>query len=208
MTDLMTRLQAASPASEGDRPPIGDVWRKVAAPENGCGAHRARRPWTAGMVPGAGRAGRAIVAIAVVSVPVILVGAIVLTMLGAGHQPPGPVAPASGGAPAHSTLDPRAQRVAVAQPAGRIGTVVALDPRRARSGRLSPAASAALGPRRCGPRPSSIGPARRSTLSPRSRGWIPAGHGANINSGPGGARQIRGHSSKRLGVWIRPRDPV
>lgn len=129
MTDLMTRLRAANPVVESERTPIGDVWRKVAAPEDGREAHRGRRRWTAGAVPGAGRAGRTIVAITVIAIPVILVAAIALTTLGAGHHPSQPVAPAAGRAPAHSTLDPRAQRVAVTQLAGRVGTVVALDPR-------------------------------------------------------------------------------
>lgn len=121
MTDLMTRLQDANPVSENERPPIGDVWRKLAASTEPAPVPSARASWQ--------RTGRVMVATVLVAVPVILVAAIALTVFGAGRRASQPAASTTGQTATHSTLDARAQHVASTQLAGRVGTVVALDPR-------------------------------------------------------------------------------
>jgi peptidoglycan glycosyltransferase len=122
MTDLLERLAAANPVPEPEKPPIQDLWRKVAElqadPRRGQGMHRPRS---------GARIGRAVsVAIAVV-IPIIVVAAIAVPLLGAHHTISHPAATT----PSHGelTLNPAAQRVAARRLGGRVGAIVAVDPR-------------------------------------------------------------------------------
>jgi peptidoglycan glycosyltransferase len=124
MTDLLERLAAANPVPRAERPPIDELWRKVseldAQPRRRRGAHGGRF---------AGRIGRAVPTAIALAVPVVVVAAIAVPLLGHHHRISHP---ASTGPP-HTrgplTLDPSAQRVAAQQLAGRPGAVVVLDPR-------------------------------------------------------------------------------
>jgi hypothetical protein len=60
MSDLLERLAAANPVPESRRPPIEDVWRKVAE-----GPQRPREPWQ--------RTGRWVAAAVAVAIPVVAV---------------------------------------------------------------------------------------------------------------------------------------
>jgi peptidoglycan glycosyltransferase len=74
-----------------------------------------------------GSVGRAVLAIASVAIPTIVVLAITIPLLGAHHHTLGSTSPGNGNF--KSTLDPAGQRVAAQQLAGRIGTVAVIDPR-------------------------------------------------------------------------------
>jgi peptidoglycan glycosyltransferase len=114
MTDLLERLAAANPVSEVRRPPIEDVWRKVAeAP--------------APARPGWRRTGRWLAAVLAVAVPVGAVVVIALSLGGARPHASRPAAP--GTHVTGSMLDPAAQRVADQQLKGRTGSIVVLNPR-------------------------------------------------------------------------------
>lgn len=119
MSDLLERLAADNPVPGCDPPPIGDVWRKLAELETESRAVPTRRRVAI-------RAGRAVPALAAVAVPLIVVIAIAIPVLGGHHRATRPV---GRGSPDRSALDPAAQRVAEQQLAGRAGAIVAIDPR-------------------------------------------------------------------------------
>ena len=126
MTDLLERLAAANPVHEAEWPPIDELWRKVA--ELDAQPRRRRR---AGWGRFAARIGRAVPTAIAVAIPVVVVAAIAVPLLGAHHRISHPAAtgPRPGNGPGQSTLDRSAQRVAARQLAGRPGAVVVLDPR-------------------------------------------------------------------------------
>lgn len=137
MSDLLERLAAANPIPESDQPSIDGVWRKVselrAEPPAGRRTSRRRPPRGAG---------RATLTLAAVLVPIVVVLAVAIPLHGARDETPRPTPPAAGHAT--PTLDPAGQRVAARALAGRVGSIVALDPRTgavkvmyANTGRLS-----------------------------------------------------------------------
>jgi hypothetical protein len=115
MTELMDRMAAADPAREDVQPPIDDVWRKLAASEDGV----VRAPWR--------RVGGRVALIAAVAVPVM---AVVLVVFSAHRAAPRPRHPASGGVHhGRSTIKPAVQDSAMRALKGRVGSVVVMDPR-------------------------------------------------------------------------------
>ena len=119
MTDLLERLAAANPVPECEKPAIDDVWRKISELAAESHADRPRR-W--GRLPR-----RAIPVVAALAVPTSVVVAIALPLLGVHHGRSRPAA--IGASHVRSALDPAAQRIAAQQLGGRVGAVVALDPR-------------------------------------------------------------------------------
>jgi penicillin-binding protein A len=125
MTDVLERLAAANPVPHAESPPIQELWRKLseldAEPRRRQGARWGRL---------AGRIGRAVPAAIAVAVPIVVVAAIAVPLLGIHHRisHPAPTGPRPAGH-GQSTLDPSAQRTAARQLAGRPGAVVVLDPR-------------------------------------------------------------------------------
>lgn len=116
MTDVMTRLSAANPVREGERPPIDLVWRKLAAAD----AHNER--------PRRRPRGRRLLLVAVAAVPVLAVVVIALSLhSGARRQAPRPAVTGRHGSA--STLESRAQNAVRAALTGRSGTIAVLDPR-------------------------------------------------------------------------------
>ncbi len=117
MSDLLERLAAANPVADSEQPSIDDVWRKIA--ERDATPRRGRHGW----LPT--RVGRAALTVAVV-VPIFLVVAVVIR----GHGPRHGTAQRTSPGTVHgrTALDPAAQRVAALQLAGRVGSIVALDP--------------------------------------------------------------------------------
>jgi penicillin-binding protein A len=128
MTDLLERLAAANPVPRADRPPIEELWRKLAELD---AEPRGRRGARWGRF--ARRIVRAVPTAIAIAVPVAVVAAIAVPLLGTRHQisRPALAGPRRGHGHGHgpSTLDPSAQRVAAQQLAGRPGAVVVLDPR-------------------------------------------------------------------------------
>jgi penicillin-binding protein A len=116
MTDLMDRLAAANPARDQDeRPPIDDVWRKIAA-EPAAAPRGARRRRSAAL-------GR----IAAAAIPVL---AVVLVALPGHHVDRHRPQPAvTGHRRPHSTVDPVAQRSALHALGDRSGSVVVMNPK-------------------------------------------------------------------------------
>jgi peptidoglycan glycosyltransferase len=119
MSDLLERLAAANPVPDSEEPSIDDVWRKIA--ERGATPRRARHRW---LPP---RVGRTVLTVAAAVVPIILVVAVVIPGHGARHGTARRTSP--GAIHGKTALDPGAQRVAARQLAGRVGSIVALDPR-------------------------------------------------------------------------------
>ncbi len=112
MNDLIDRLAAANPVLEDQRPPVEDVWRKIAeAPARRPGWRRAATRVTLGIA---------------VAVPVLAVLMIALSVRGVHRHVPQPAA--GGAAGAHSTLDHTAQLIATRALAGRSGSIVVLNP--------------------------------------------------------------------------------
>ncbi len=122
MSDLLERLAAANPVPESERPPIDTVWRKIAELEA-----------ESGSIPRVSSDGRPrrirrlTLTLAAVVVPVAVVLALAIPLLGARHGTTGPTP--SGKSSAQPALDPAAQGAAALGLAGRAGSVVALDPR-------------------------------------------------------------------------------
>ena len=115
MTDLMDRLAEANPAHEDERPPIDEVWRKLAA-EPAPATRRPRRP-----------RGAALGLMAAAAVPVL---AVVLIALPGHHAPKHRAHPALTGARrSHSTIEPAGQRAAQQALGSRVGTVIIMNPR-------------------------------------------------------------------------------
>ena len=81
MSDLLERLAAANPVPEAQRPPIEDVWRKVAAARA-----PAARPWR--------RTGRWVAAAVAVAIPVVAVLVIALPLGGVRPHAPRSAVPA------------------------------------------------------------------------------------------------------------------
>ena len=106
--------QTANPVSESERPPIEDVWRKLAEARES-----PRAAWR--------RAGRWVAAVVAVAIPVVAVLVIALPLGWVGRHASRP--PVPGAHQNRSTLDPTAQRVALRQLKGRTGSIVVLDPR-------------------------------------------------------------------------------
>ncbi len=124
MNDLLERLAAANPVPECQQPSIEAVWRKISAlgvePSSERPPRRRRRRHP-------GRAGHAVFALAAVAIPIIVVVAITIPLLGAHHGSSRPAVPAT--AHVKPGLDPAGQLLAAQQLAGRTGTIVVLDPR-------------------------------------------------------------------------------
>jgi penicillin-binding protein A len=116
MTDLMDRLAEADPVREHDRPPIDEIWRKIADEPAPRGRRAPPRRW-----------GAALALMAAVAVPVAAVIVIALP----GHEPdrarPHPAVAGRRGS--HSTIDPAIQRAARQALGARAGTIVIMNPR-------------------------------------------------------------------------------
>lgn len=114
MTDVLDRMAAANPARDDELPPIGDVWRKIAASappaDPGRWRHRSAR----------------VVLMAAVVVPVLAVIVIALSGHTARRTPARP--PVNQGHRLHSTIDPAVQRSARRALAGRSGSIVVMNP--------------------------------------------------------------------------------
>ncbi len=122
MSDLLERLAAANPVRECEPPSIDDVWRKVSELDASPRAGRPARPRRRSL------GGRGVApALAAVAIPIIVVSAIVIPLLGA-HGRSGPAA-VGGGGNIWATVDPAAQGLAAQELAGRVGAIVAMDPR-------------------------------------------------------------------------------
>src|SRR5581483_4697483 len=115
MTDLMERLAEANPAREDQRPPIDDVWRKIAAEPAPArrGAVRRRGAWVALTVA--------------VAIPVLAVTVIALRAHRATTHRTQPVV--TGGRRSRSAIDPTVQRAAQQGLGKRVGTVIVMNPR-------------------------------------------------------------------------------
>ena len=79
MTDLLDRMAAADPAREGERPPLDEVWRKIAADVATDGERARRGRWRR-------HGGRALL-IAAAAAPVLAVIVIAVSGHGAGPRP-------------------------------------------------------------------------------------------------------------------------
>ena len=117
MTDVLDRLAAANPEAASERPPIGDVWRKLAAADAPAAAPRRR-----------GRVTRGLILAVAGLVPVLLVVALVLDGAGSRSEP-GRTGSAGGHRASGTTIEASLQQAAAAALAGRLGTVVVIDPR-------------------------------------------------------------------------------
>ena len=115
MNDVLDRLEAANPAPDDARPPIDEVWRKIAATD----AAAARTSWR--------RAGGRVALIAAAALPVIAVLVVALSGHRSAHAPQRPAV--TGRHHGRSTIDPAIQRSARQALRGRVGSVVVMDPR-------------------------------------------------------------------------------
>jgi len=122
MNDLLERLAAVNPVPECEKPSIEEVWRKVAELDARPRVARTRR-----RIGLSSRPVRALPVLAALAIPMIVVLVVAIPLLDARHTLIGPTAP--GVSHARTSLDAAAQRVAAQQLAGRVGAVVAIDPR-------------------------------------------------------------------------------
>ncbi|MFZ1997015.1 MAG: penicillin-binding transpeptidase domain-containing protein [Solirubrobacteraceae bacterium] len=113
MTDLLDRMAAANPARADERPPLDDVWRKIAAD-----ATPARAPWH--------RAGGRALLVAGVAVPVVAVILIAVSAHRAAQRPHHPAV--TGIHHGRSTIDPAVQRSARRALGKRSGSIVVMNP--------------------------------------------------------------------------------
>jgi peptidoglycan glycosyltransferase len=123
MSDLLERLAAANPVCECEPPSIEEVWRKISGPDaslppGGPRRRRRRSLDVRGVLP----------AITALAISMLVVIVVVMPLLGARH---GRARGAASGASSYprTTVDPAGQEVAAQQLAGRVGAVVAIDPR-------------------------------------------------------------------------------
>lgn len=114
MTDVLDRMAAANPVREDGRPPIDDVWRKIAADQ----APAPRRPWRR-------RSGRALL-IAAAVVPVVVVVLVAISTHAVRRGPALPALRRTHHIP--STIDPAVQRSARQALVGRSGSIVVMNP--------------------------------------------------------------------------------